>query len=92
MLVVYFLVQPENSGILNIGGFDCLGCQLNIPQMGGGGYLYPIIQKHTKWQFGVSCAFNVLNIFNYISSHIVLVELFSTANHFLILALLVRIS
>ena len=91
MLVVYFLVQPENSGILNIGGFDCLGCQLNIPQIGGGGYLYPIIQKHTKWQFGVSCAFNVLNTLKYFSSHIVLVELFPTANHSLILAFPVRI-
>lgn len=23
----YFLAQPENSGILNMGGFGCLGCQ-----------------------------------------------------------------
>ena len=33
----------------------------------------------------------VLNTLNYFSSHIVLVELFPTANHSLILAFLVRI-
>lgn len=26
----YFLVQPENSGILNMGDFYCLGCQFNV--------------------------------------------------------------
>ena len=40
--------------------------------------------KHNEWQFGVSCAFNVLNTLNYFSSHIVLVVVFPTANHSLL--------
>lgn len=26
----YFLSKPENSRILNMGDFDCLGCQFNV--------------------------------------------------------------
>lgn len=31
LLVLYFLIQPENSGVMNYESFDCLRCQLNSP-------------------------------------------------------------
>lgn len=68
LLVVYFLVQPENSGILNVGGFECLGVSLTFHRWGA---FISCNTKRTKWWFGVSCAFNVLNTRNYFSSHVV---------------------
>ena len=37
MLVVYYLVQPEHSGGLNMGGFACLEYQLSTSQIGAVG-------------------------------------------------------
>ena len=48
MPIVYFLGQPENSGILNMGGFDCIGHQLKIPIDEGGAFIY-CNTKHTEW-------------------------------------------
>ena len=46
-----------------MGGFDCLGHQLKIPTDEGVAFIY-CNTKRTEWQFGVSCAFSVLNTLN----------------------------